>query len=606
MAFLPIFFDFLLKVRPHRVMTGHICLSGPVLSKVPCMFARNLFIRPLFILAAVTLCACATTTPDQAPTFAPVVIAANPLAAEAGMDILEKGGTAIDAAVAVQATLGLVEPQSSGIGGGAFMVYYDAKTGKVIQYNGRETAPKAASSDWFLKEDGTPLPFVEAMLSGRSTGVPGVMHMLEKAHSAHGGLLWKDLFGTPVRLAENGFSISPRLGDYLTQTRLPQNNAPDLKAYFSDGQGGLKKTGDRLTNPAYADTLRQLADKGVVIFREGPLVEAIIARTSEGTPAGALTPDDFKAYFPKSDDALCEPYRIYIICVPLPPSSAPSLLQALKIAERFPMGEYGPNDPRGWQVIIEAQRLMYADRDQYMADPEFVSVPLKGLLDPAYIDGRVATITPGKAAPTPTYGQPSKAVAWAADNTREPAGTSHFVIRDRYGNAVSVTTSVESYFGSGRMVGGFFLNNQLTDFSFAPTGTDGHTAANAVEGGKRPRSSMSPVMIFDQNKNLIGMVGSPGGSSILAYNFKALIGVLDWGLTMPEAVALPNVVARGDTVRIEAALMPAAITQALKDMGYDIQEVAGENSGLHGVMFYPDRIDGGADPRREGVVLIGK
>ncbi|MFT4091497.1 MAG: gamma-glutamyltransferase [Asticcacaulis sp.] len=562
--------------------------------------------RILLSFSLIGLSACVSVPSEQTPRVAPVVIAANPLAADAGMKILERGGTAVDAAVAVQATLGLVEPQSSGIGGGAFMVYYDAETGKVTQYNGRETAPKAANGDWFLQDNGTPLPFVDAMLSGRSTGVPGVMLMLEKAQSAHGGLLWKDLFDTPVKLTEDGFAISPRLGDYLTQTRLPQNNAADLKAYFADGQGGLKKTGDILKNPAYATTLRQLANKGAVIFREGPLVDAIIARTSEGTPAGALTQNDFKSYFPKSDEALCETYRVYIICVPLPPSSAPSLLQALKIAERFPMADYGPSDPRGWQIIIEAQRLMYADRDQYMADPEFVSVPLKGLLDPAYVSIRAATITPNKASPTPTYGQPSNAIAWAEDKTMEPAGTSHFVIRDRYGNAVSVTTSVESYFGSGRMVGGFFLNNQLTDFSFAPTDKDGHKAANAVEGGKRPRSSMSPVMIFDQDKKLIGMVGSPGGSSILAYNFKALIGVLDWGLSMPEAVALPNVVARGDTIRIEAALMPANVTQSLKDMGYDIQEVAGENSGLHGVMFYPDRIDGGADPRREGVVLIGK
>lgn len=562
--------------------------------------------RILLALTALSLTACASLPKDETPRFTPVVIAAHPLASEAGLEILERGGTAVDAAIAVQATLSLVEPQSSGIGGGAFLVYYDHASGQVLQYNGRETAPKAANGDWFLKEDGTALPFTEAVLSGRSTGVPGVMPMLEKAHSAHGKLLWKDLFGTPIRLSEQGFLITPRLGNYLLNDKLPQNSAPDLRAYFSDGKGGLKKTGDRLRNPEYAATLRELASKGAVIFREGPLVEAIIARTREGTPAGALEPADFKAYFPKSDEALCEPYRIYIVCVPLPPSSAPSLLQALKIAERFPLEAYGPEDPRGWQVLIEAQRLMYADRDQYLADPDFVSVPVAGLLDPAYIASRAATITPGRASPAPTYGQPAKALAWAEDNTQEPAGTSHFVIRDRYGNAVSMTTSVESYFGSGRMVGGFFLNNQLTDFSFTPADKDGRKAANAVEGGKRPRSSMSPVAIFDRDYQLVGLLGSPGGSSILAYNFKALIGIIDWKLSVTDAFALPNVVARGDIIRVEASLMPAQVTQSLKDMGYRIDEVSGENSGLHGVFFYPDRIDGGADPRREGVVLIGK
>jgi len=601
MPFLHVFFVFLLKVWSQGVMNGADSPFKPFFDKSFPMFART-----LFVLCALSLGACATLDPPAEPAFAPVVIAANPLASEAGMEILERGGTAIDAAVAVQATLGLVEPQSSGLGGGAFMLYYDAATGRTTQYNGRETAPKAANGDWFLKADGTPLPFVEAMLSGRSTGVPGAISMLEKAHSAHGHLLWKDLFGTPIALAEKGFVISPRLGNYLQQSVLPQNNAPDLRAYFADGKGGLKTTGERLTNPAYADTLRTLADKGAVIFREGPLVDAIIARTHEGTPASTLTAADFKAYFPQSDDALCEPYRIYIVCVPLPPSSAPSLLQALKIAERFPMGDYGPTDARGWQVIIEAQRLMYADRDQYMADPDFVSVPLKGLLEDSYIRERASGITLNRASPTPTYGIPDKALAWASDNTREPAGTSHFVIRDRYGNGLSMTTSVESYFGSGRMVGGFFLNNQLTDFSFAPTGADGQKAANAVEGGKRPRSSMSPVMIFDQDRHLIGMLGSPGGSSILAYNLKALIGVLDWGLSMSDAVALPNVIAQGDKVRIEASRMPEAVASALKGMGYHIDEVTGEDSGLHGVMFYPDHIDGGADPRREGVVLIGK
>lgn len=558
-------------------------------------------------VASISLSGCSTAkeaTPKG--TFAPVVVAANPLAAEAGMEVLRRGGSAVDAAVAVQATLGLVEPQSSGLGGGAFMVYYDHKTGKAIQYNGRETAPKSATADLFLKPDGTPMGYGEAVTSGRSTGVPGVMLMLGAAHRDHGVLKWDDLFATPVKLATEGFVISPRLGGYLQNPRFAQGTAPDLRAYFGDGQGGLKKTGDRLVNPAYAQTLTTLAEGGADVFREGPLVEAIITRTHEGPLPGGLTAGDFAAFEATASDALCAPYRIYIVCVPGPPSSAPMLLQGLLIMERFPMGEYGVDDPRGWQVLIEAQRLLYADRDQYMADATFVAVPVEGLLAKDYIDQRAALITVGKAAPAPTYGVPKGAPVLATDRTLEAVGTSHFVIRDQYGNGVSVTTSVESVFGSGRMVGGFFLNNQLTDFSFAPVRPDGQVVANAVAGGKRPRSSMSPVMIFDKDMKLVGMVGSPGGSSILAYNLKALVAVLDWKLSMAEAVALPNVVARGGAVRIEATRMKPETLSGLKGMGYDIQEVQGENSGLHGVMFNGDAIDGGADPRREGVVLVGE
>ncbi|MFT3996048.1 MAG: gamma-glutamyltransferase [Asticcacaulis sp.] len=539
-------------------------------------------------------------------TFTPAIAAANPLAARAGMEILERGGTAVDAAIAVQATLSLVEPQSSGLGGGAFMVYYDHATGKTTAYNGRETAPKSADGTLFLKADGTPLPFGEAVVSGRATGVPGALLMLDMAHDAHGKLAWKTLFGTPEKLAEDGFVISPRLGNYLARAdRFPQGATPDVRAYFGDGNGGFKKTGDVLKNPAYAETLRTLADKGAGLFREGPLVDAMIARTHEGPLPGALEASDFKTYRPKAGAPVCDTYRIYIICVPEPPSSAVSLLQALKIAEAFPMSSYGPDDPRGWQVIIEAERLMYADRDQYLADSDFVRVPVKGLLDPAYVQSRAGLITVGKAAPAPTYGQPPQAVAWAKDDTREPAGTTHFVIRDRYGNALSMTTTVESIFGTGRMVGGFFLNNQLTDFSFTPVTKDGQQVANAVEGGKRPRSSMSPVLIFDKDHQLVGMMGSPGGSSILSYNLKALIGVIDWGLSVQDAVALPNVVANPSAIRIEASRMKPAVLQGLKDMGYTIQEVQGEDSGLHGLMFTKGGIDGGADPRREGVVLTG-
>ncbi|MDC7676298.1 gamma-glutamyltransferase [Asticcacaulis machinosus] len=555
--------------------------------------------------------ACAHRPATDAAKATPIVVAANPLASKAGMDILKSGGTAIDAAVAVQATLGLVEPQSSGLGGGAFMTYYDAATGRVIAYDGREVAPASAKGDLFLR-DGQPLSYAEAVTSGRATGVPGAVLMLAAAHKDHGKLPWHDLFGSSITLAETGFTISPRLGNYLKSERFPQSKTEDYRTYWGNGQGGLKTTGDIQTNPAYAETLKTLAEDGAAIFQSGPLVDQIIARTHQGPLPGDLQPSDFANYRPLEQAPVCGPYRVYIVCAPPPPSSGVSLIQGLQLLERFPMAAWGKDDARGWSALIEAEKLMYADRDQYVADPAFVRVPTEGLIDPAYVAERAAMITPGTPSPAPKAGTPplkdeDVIVVMAPDNTHEPAGTSHFVIMDAYGNAVSMTTTVESVFGTGRMVGGFFLNNQLTDFSFSPVMADGQKAANAVEGGKRPRSSMSPVIVLDKDRKVVALIGSPGGSNILGYNLKTLVATLDWGMTVQDAAALPNVIARGDSLRIETGRMNPEVVTALTNMGYTITPSAGEESGIHGIMRAPDgTFDGGADPRREGVVLKGQ
>ena len=566
-------------------------------------------IRRTFVSAFVSAVFVLTTPACAKPALGPVtpaVVATEPEAADAGMKVLKRGGSAIDAAIAIQATLSLVEPQSSGIGGGGFLIYYDAASGKTTVYNGREKAPAAARPDRFLKPDGKPMSYPEAVTSGRATGVPGAMFALEKAHKDHGKLKWATLFGDPELLATKGFTVSRRLGRYLQTGNFAQKQVADAKAYFGTADGGYLKTGDTLKNPAYAATLEIIARQGMKAYRQGPLADAIIAKVNSDPLPGGMTLNDLAAYQPQVLEPICLPYRIYIVCEAPPPAGGASVLQALKVMERFPIGEWGKDDARAWAVMIEASRLTYADRDQYMADPDFVAVPAGGLLDPAYVAERAATITVGKAGPAPKFGMPPGAPKLAPDRTLEPSGTSHFVVIDSYGNAVSMTTTVESIFGTGRMVGGFFLNNQLTDFSWSPMTTDGAKAANAVEGGKRPRSAMSPAMLFDRNGTLVGLIGSPGGPSIVAYNIKTIMGVADFGLSLQDAINLPNVVARGDSIRVEASRMPDAVKSSLRGMGYTLTEVQGEESGLNGLLRQPDgSFKGGADPRRNGAIRIG-
>ncbi len=554
----------------------------------------SLLVSPQPLLAA-------ETQPPLAPHA--MVAAANPLAVEAGLGVLRRGGSAVDAAVAVQAVLGLVEPQSSGLGGGAFMVYYNAKSGAVMAYDGREIAPAGAGPDMFLQTTETgavqPMGFAQAVLSGRSTGVPGAVAMLALAQSQQGKLAWKDLFGDAQRLASGGFVVSPRLAGMIASPA-PQAKAPDAVAYFTRPDGKPYAAGDVLKNPAYAATLERLASEGPSALYQGPLAQAIIDRVHEGELAGSLSLADFTAYRPHLDKALCRPFRVYQVCVPNAPSGGAAVLQGLGLLEGTDIAKAG-NTPRGWYLFSQASRLMYADRDRYMGDPAFVTVPIEGLLAPDYLASRRALIGE-RAGPAPLFGQPKGAPKLAPDATREPGGTTHFVIVDPAGNVVSMTTTVESIFGSGRMVGGFFLNNQLTDFSFSPKNADGTAAANAVAPGKRPRSSMAPVIVLDRKGRFVAALGSPGGSSILAYNPKTLIAVLDWKMPMQQAVALPNLISRGETYSAELGQFSPDMVTGLAEQGVTLKATGiGEVSGLHGVIKRKGGYEGGADPRREGI-----
>jgi len=566
------------------------------------------FLRPvaaLFLLLAIGGCTASTTiapsAPRQSGAAAPAryfVAAANPLAVEAGLAVLRRGGNAADAAVAVQAMLSLVEPQSSGMGGGAFMTYFDGETGKVTAYDGRETAPAGATADMFLDAGGKPLPYGQAVMSGRATGVPGAVKMLAMVQAERGALPWSSLFADAERTAREGFIISPRLGRFLGG-RFPQIDAPDARAYFSTPDGTLKKAGDRLANPAYAAFLQRLAAQGPDALYTGATAQRIVEKTQAGPLGGTMTLADLAAYRPLKHEALCGPYRVYLVCVPPPPSSGVAFLQLLMLLERTDIAARGPDDPQAWFLFAQASRLMYADRDRYVGDAAFVSVPIAGLLDPAYVGSRAALI--GKTAgPPPAAGTPPGATLAATDTTLEPGGTSHFIIGDVHGNVISMTTTVESIFGTGRMVDGFFLNNQLTDFAFQPRDAQGRLAANAVAPGKRPRSSMIPLVMIDRDGHFAGALGSAGGNAILAYVGKALVGAVDWGLPMQDALALPNLVARGASFGGEVNKFTPGILAGLKARGIALQPGQGEDSGMQGVMIRNGRFDGGYDPRREG------
>jgi gamma-glutamyltranspeptidase/glutathione hydrolase len=526
------------------------------------------------------------------------VTAANPLAVEAGMTVLRRGGSAVDAAVAIQAVLGLVEPQSSGLGGGAFLMSYDAETGTVTAYDGRETAPASATPELFY-ENGKPLPFIDAVLSGRSTGAPGAVAMLAMAQKDHGKLAWGDLFGDAERLARDGFTVSPRLAGMING-RAPQARTRWATSYFTKPDGTRYQAGDTLKNPAYAATVERLAQDGPGVIYGGAIGGEIAAAVREGPRPGGLTEADIAGYRPLRRDAICRPYQAYVICVPPPPSSGLALLQFLGMAEETPDLDKGAASPEAWVAFGRLQRLMYADRDRYVGDNDFVGVPIAGLLDPDYVAVRAA-LAPQVNGPVEA-GAPTGSPPRGTDQTAEPGGTSHMVVVDAWGNAVSMTTTVESIFGNGRMVGGFFLNNQLTDFSFTPR-EDDHPAANAVAAGKRPRSTMTPVLILDRQGRLVGAIGSPGGSSILAYVAKALVGTMDWGLSMQDAIALPNLVVRGDMVGADTDMMAPEVRDALGAAGMRLQPNATETSGLHGAIWRDGRWDAGADPRREGVAV---
>jgi gamma-glutamyltranspeptidase/glutathione hydrolase len=526
------------------------------------------------------------------------VAAANPLAVEAGLQVLRAGGSAADAAVAVQAMLGLVEPQSSGIGGGAFLLYFDAATKRITAYDGRETAPAAATPSLFLDDSGEPLPYRDAVLSGRSTGVPGALAMLGALHARHGTLPWQLLLKPALIAADTGFVVPQRLARFANG-KSPQSAQPDVRALFARADGSAVQAGDLLRNPAYAATLQHISRQGPRALLEPPLRDAIIERTHAAPRGGSLTARDFDDYQPRIGEPVCGPFLVYVVCVPPPPSSGVALLQLLAILEAKQIDRFEQTDAEAWYLFAEASRLMYADRDKYVADPAFIDVPVEGMIDAEYV-GRRAALIGAVAGPPPDAGVPAP-IQRGADASVEATGTSSFVVVDSQGNVASATTTVESLFGSGRAVGGFMLNNQLTDFSFRPE-IDGAPVANAVAGGKRPRSSMAPVIVVDREGQLVAALGSPGGTAILAYNAKALVGLLAWELPLQQAIELPNLIARGEEYFGEVSKFSPQILAELGERGITVKSGRGEESGLHGIVFTADGgTVGAADPRREGV-----
>jgi gamma-glutamyltranspeptidase/glutathione hydrolase len=566
-----------------------------------------LFPKFLSAFACAALIACTSTPAPQAEArqttaaAEPFVIAANPLAAEAGLNVLKRGGSAVDAAVAIQAMLSLVEPQSSGVGGGSFLTYFDGRTGKLTVYDGREVAPAQATAGMFLDASGKPLPFETAVVSGRATGVPGAVKMLALAHDEHGKLPWNNLFGDAERTADQGFIVSPRL-EHMIHADYAENHAPDVIVYFSKPDGTLLSAGDRLVNKPYADFLRRLAAQGPAALYSGSTAAKIIERTHQGPLAGTMTMADLTNYRPVKREAVCGLYRAYLLCAPPPPASGVGLIELMELLERTNIAARGPNGPQSWFLFAAASRLMYADRDRYVADPAFVRVPVTGLLDPAYLEQRVKLIG-ATAGPPPAPGIPAGVLVAGADRTLEPTGTSHLIVRDAEGNVVSMTTTVESIFGTGRMVDGFFLNNQLTDFSFSPVDGQGRPVANAVAPGKRPRSSMTPAILLSKDGKFAGAIGSAGGNSILAFVAKSLVAAVDWNMTMPQALAAPNLVARGPSFQGEVTKFSPEVLIGLRQRGIDLKPGQGEDSGVTAVLIRDGRIDGAADPRREGVVL---
>ncbi|MGN7442355.1 gamma-glutamyltransferase [Pseudomonas lactis] len=590
------------------------------------------------IAAALALAACHTQVNEQPP--APelgsgyrtdlstrhaerhMAAAANPLAAEAGREMLRQGGSAIDAAIAMQAVLTLVEPQSSGIGGGAFIMLWDGHN--VQAYDGRETAPAGATERLFLKADGTPMAFTDAQIGGRSVGTPGVLRALEMAHKKSGHLPWAKLFEPAIRLSEQGFAISPRLHSLIATDRFIAQS-PDMAAYFLNADGSPKATGTLLKNPALAAVFKRIAKEGPDALYQGPIAEEIARKVQGHRNAGSLSQADLKGYAAKQRAPLCTDYKQWKVCGMPPPSSGGiavaqilGTLQALEtrdpqlaIAPMTPVKSASPAGfeptPEAVHLLAEAGRLAFADRALYVADADFTPVPVAGLVAPGYLAQR-ATLIGERSMGVAKPGQPAGIqVAYAPDRSPLRISTSQVVAVDDQGGAVSMTTTVEAAFGSHVMVQGFLLNNQMTDFSFIPE-ENGQPVANRVQPGKRPRSAMAPTLVFDRNTGeLLATVGSPGGSQIIEYVSKSLVAMLDWKLDPQAAISLPNFGSRNGATELEVGLFSPALKQALKDKGHALSEIE-MTSGVQAIVRTRDAqgkvtLSGGADPRREGEAL---
>ena len=541
-----------------------------------------------------------------------MVAAADPRAVEAGLEMLRQGGSAIDAAIAVHSVLGLVEPQSSGIGGGAFMVYYDRAKDEITVFDGREVAPASTTPDHFMK-DGKPLGFLEAWQSGKAVGVPGQIALYKTSHEAAGKLEWDALFQPAIKLAEDGFEVSPRLAGLLANPRLRGavrlDDLPASSEYFYPG-GEPLPVGFIRTNPDYAATLSAIADSGPAAFYEGDIAQAIVDAVNGDAVPGDMSLEDLSTYSVKVRPALCgDRTDHYRICSAPPPSSG-------GVTQNMIMGLYDLLEPtdetsmteEGYlKAFVDAQRLAYADRDHYLADADFVPVPSKDLINPAYLRVRAKEAFAPDAASFP--GDPGVALGrdpirplWGEDATEHAPGTTHISIVDADGNAVSMTSSIERAFGSRLMTRGFMLNNQLTDFAFRPNTRGGALIANSAMPGKRPRSSMAPTLVFDGRGQVVMAIGSPGGTSIIGYVTKALIAALDWKLNIQSAVDSANFLSRNDGLRIEAGTRLEKMVPALEKIGHQVK-LFNRASGLNGIFVNEGGLEGGTDKRREGVAL---
>jgi len=546
--------------------------------------------------AALFVVAATAYAHDGAQRF--MVAAAHPLAVDAGVSVLKLGGTSVDAAVAVQLVLGLVEPESSGIGGGAFLLHWSEKERRVRSYDGREAAPLAASADRFLRPDGMPMEFLEAAVGGRSVGVPGVIRLLELAHLRHGRLRWAELFQYAIFAAEEGFVMTPRLHAALGRERFLRDDPAARRLYYGE-DGRPKPVGARIVNPEYGATLRAIAFGGAEAFYFGEIAEDLVRAVRGHAKPGDLTLVDLARYRALERKPVCARYRAQRVCGMGPPSSGGvTLLQILGVLERTDFHRAAPNSARAAHLFSEAGRLAYADRARYIADPRYAPVPVAGLLEPAYLDAR-AKLVGERSIGTAQPGTPRGALAWADAPDLAPTGTTHFSIVDARGDAVAMTSSIETIFGSRILVRGFLLNNQLTDFAFEPE-SGGRPAANRVAPGKRPRSSMAPTLVLGPDGRLAMAIGSPGGPSIINYVAKTLVAALDWRLDLQSAIALPNLGSENGPTLIERGSVYELLGRELAARGHAV-EVRPLASGLHGVERVRGGWRGGADPRREGV-----
>ncbi|OBV40677.1 gamma-glutamyltransferase [Janthinobacterium psychrotolerans] len=584
--------------------------------------------KPLALRLALLAALCASPAfaevPQKAPEIATayaekpgwtakqfMVAAANPLAADAGYRMLKQGGGAIDAAIATQLVLTLVEPQSSGIGGGAFLLYADGQ--QVQAFDGRETAPAGADDTLFQNPDGSPVSRATGVVGGRSVGAPGVLRMLELAHKQHGKLAWATLFGPAIKLSQDGFPVSQRLHGLLKWDQALKRD-PVAAAYFYDNDGQPLPIGYTLKNPELARTLREIAAGGADAFYHGRIARDIAAKVaSHPTNPGKLTVRDIAGYQAKVRTPVCSHYKAWTVCGMPPPSSGGiAIAQMLGILETRDISRFPPvggvPDARAIHLFTEAGRLAYADRNRYVADTDFVPLPGAGiaaLLDKTYLAQRAGLIGDKSMRRAEAGTPPGMQVAWGLDNALQRPSTSHLVAVDAFGGGLSMTTSVEDAFGARQMVDGFLLNNQLTDFSFDARDASG-PVANRVEPGKRPRSAMSPTLVFEKGtQKLVLATGSPGGSSIINYVAKVLVGTMDWGLNVQQAISLPNFGSRNGPTELEQGRIPAAQVDALRAMGHEVR-ISEQNSGLQGIMRLnahgQDFWFGGADPRREGMV----